>query len=35
LRSETLAEFYGISARVIHEEDGTVVVVPQRATGEL
>ncbi|NCX60692.1 MAG: ABC transporter ATP-binding protein [Actinobacteria bacterium] len=35
LRSETLAEFYGISARVIHESDGTVVVVPQRVAGEL
>jgi len=35
LRSETLAEFYGISARVIHEVDGTVVVVPQRSTGDL
>lgn len=34
LRSETLAEFYGISARVIHERDGTVVVVPQRMAGE-
>lgn len=33
LRSETLAEFYGISARVIHEQDGTVVVVPQRMGG--
>lgn len=33
LRSETLAEFYGVSARVIHEADGTVVVVPQRSTG--
>jgi len=31
LRSETLAEFYGVSARVIHEADGTVVVVPQRS----
>ena len=30
LRSETLAEFYGVSARVIHETDGTVVVVPLR-----
>lgn len=30
LRSETLAEFYGVAARVIHEHDGTVVVVPQR-----
>jgi iron complex transport system ATP-binding protein len=35
LRSETLAEFYGVSARVIHEQDGTVVVVPQRSHGEL
>ena len=34
LRSETLAEFYGVSARVIHEDDGTVVVVPQRSNGE-
>ncbi|MFM7047566.1 MAG: ABC transporter ATP-binding protein [Actinomycetota bacterium] len=31
LRSETLAEFYGVSARVIHEADGTVVVVPRRS----
>jgi len=35
LRSETLAEFYGVSARVIHEADGTVVVVPQRSAGDL
>lgn len=34
LRSETLAEFYGVSARVIHEDDGTVVVVPQRSSGD-
>jgi len=34
LRSETLAEFYGVSARVIHEADGTVVVVPQRSAGD-
>lgn len=34
LRSETLAEFYGVSARVIHEVDGTVVVVPRRSSGE-
>ena len=34
LRSETLAEFYGVSARVVHEQDGTVVVVPQRSHGE-
>lgn len=34
LRSETLDEFYGVSARVIHEGDGTVVVVPQRSHGE-
>ena len=32
LRSETLAEFYGVSARVHHEPDGTVVVIPQRST---
>jgi iron complex transport system ATP-binding protein len=32
LRSETLAEFYGVSARVHHEPDGTVVVIPQRLT---
>ena len=32
LRAETLAEFYGVSARVHHEPDGTVVVIPQRAT---
>ncbi len=31
LRAETLAEFYGVSARVHHEPDGTVVVIPQRA----
>ena len=31
LRSETLAEFYGVSARVHHEADGTVVVIPQMA----
>jgi iron complex transport system ATP-binding protein len=35
LRSETLAEFYGVSARVVHEADGTVVVVPQRSAGDL
>jgi iron complex transport system ATP-binding protein len=32
LKSETLAEFYGVSARVHHEEDGTVVVIPQRSS---
>jgi iron complex transport system ATP-binding protein len=32
LSSETLAEFYGVSARVHHEPDGTVVVIPQRST---
>lgn len=32
LRPETLAEFYGVSARVHHEIDGTVVVVPQRTS---
>lgn len=30
LRGETLAEFYGVSARVLHEPDGTVVVIPYR-----
>jgi iron complex transport system ATP-binding protein len=30
LRAETLAEFYGVSVRVLHEPDGTVVVVPFR-----
>lgn len=33
LRSETLAEFYGVSAQVIHSADGTVVVVPTRSVG--
>ena len=32
LRSETLAKFYGVSARVHHESDGTVVVIPQRSS---
>jgi iron complex transport system ATP-binding protein len=32
LRSETLAEFYRVSARVHHEPDGTVVVIPQRSS---
>lgn len=31
LRAEILAEFYGVSARVHHEADGTVVVIPQRS----
>ena len=30
LRSETLAEFYGVSVHVQHHDDGTVVVVPRR-----
>lgn len=30
LRPETLGEFYGVSVRVHHEPDGTVVVVPYR-----
>lgn len=30
LRAETLAEFYGVSVRVHHEPDGTVVVVPRK-----
>ena len=32
LRAETLSEFYGASVRVVHEDDGTVVVVPRRAS---
>jgi iron complex transport system ATP-binding protein len=31
LQAETLREFYGVSVRVHHEADGTVVVVPIRA----
>ena len=30
LKPNILSEFYGVSARVHHEEDGTVVVIPQR-----
>ncbi len=30
LRTETLSEFYGVSVSVLHEPDGTVVVVPRR-----
>jgi iron complex transport system ATP-binding protein len=30
LQPNILSEFYGVSARVHHEEDGTVVVIPQR-----
>jgi len=30
LRAETLAEFYGVSVDVRHEDDGQVVVVPRR-----
>jgi iron complex transport system ATP-binding protein len=30
LRPETLSEFYGVSVSVLHEPDGTVVVVPRR-----
>lgn len=30
LRPELLSEFYGISVRVHHEDDGTVIVVPNR-----
>ena len=32
LQPNVLSEFYGVSARVHHEEDGTVVVIPQRTT---
>ena len=30
LKAETLSEFYGVSVTVLHEPDGTVVVVPRR-----
>ena len=30
LRPETLGEFYGVSVRVHREEDGTIIVVPNR-----
>ena len=30
LQPNILSEFYGVSARVHHEDDGTVVVIPQR-----
>ncbi|MFN6122462.1 MAG: ABC transporter ATP-binding protein [Actinomycetes bacterium] len=33
LRPETLSEFYGGSVQVLHEDDGTVVVVPRRHHG--
>lgn len=32
LQPNILSEFYGVSARVHHEDDGTVVVIPQRTT---
>jgi iron complex transport system ATP-binding protein len=35
LRQETLAEFYGVSARVHHADDGTVVVIPYRPNESL
>lgn len=35
LRAETLSEFYGVSVRVHHESDGTVVVVPRRTVTEV
>lgn len=34
LRAETLSEFYGVSVRVHHDSDGTVVVVPRRTNLE-
>ena len=30
LKAETLSEFYGVSVTVLHDPDGTVVVVPRR-----
>jgi len=35
LRAETLSEFYGVSVRVHHDSDGTVVVVPRRTNAEV
>lgn len=35
LRAETLSEFYGVSVRVHHDSDGTVVVVPRRTNSEV
>ncbi|NMD24551.1 MAG: hypothetical protein GYA65_10250 [Actinobacteria bacterium] len=32
LRPEILSEFYGVSVRVHYDDDGTVVVVPNRRT---
>ena len=32
LEAETLAEFYGVRVSVHHEPDGTVVVIPRRAS---
>ncbi len=32
LKPNILSEFYGVSARVHHEDDGTVVVIPQRTS---
>ena len=32
LRPETLGEFYGVSVRVHREDDGTIVVVPNRTS---
>jgi iron complex transport system ATP-binding protein len=32
LRADTLREFYGVSVRILHDPDGTVVVVPSRTT---
>jgi iron complex transport system ATP-binding protein len=32
LQPNILSEFYGVSARVHHEDDGTVVVIPQRTS---
>jgi len=32
LSQETLSRFYGVKVKVHHEEDGTVVVIPQRTT---
>jgi iron complex transport system ATP-binding protein len=33
LRVDTLHQFYGVTVRILHDDDGTVVVVPSRRIG--
>jgi hypothetical protein len=30
LKPENLSKYYGVSARIHHEPDGTIVVIPNR-----